>query len=437
MNGSSVSRYSAVVALVTALGCNAQEQAGRLPGQIEIQPTATPTQPEPLDSVAQEALTKDWAVRKQLAGQGLVFAAHLISEPAYAVRGYRGRGASYDQQVDVSAVLDLAKSGLADGGTVRTALSDRVGRGIQQDKTGAYIQNQAFYGQGQNFRFEELSYERLFLEKRLSLKGGFYSMGNDFAGLPYTCNLTNNGNCGHPLGLLYGSGWVDSPTGQWGGRAKWTDPAGAYLQAGIYDVTPSRKKAADGFNFGFNGTTGYIVPVELGYIHGKTPDDYPGTYKLGVYYDSSSTVDLADGANQANSRTGAYLQGAQQIWKTRTDSVQGLSVFAIASINDRTTGLFRTYYEAGASWRGLVPSRGDDIASLGWAQANINPRLRRLEQQAGAPGQTNEQIVELNYGVQATRSLLVRPTVQYVIRPGGYSGRPNTFVFVLHVQATL
>ena len=431
------SRSWLLVALVVTLSCSAQEQEARLGGQIETQPPKSPKQPEPLDSVAQEALTKDWAMRTQFAEQGLSFAVHFISEPAYAVRGYRGTGASYDQQIDVSAVLDLAKMGLAEGGTVRIAFSDRAGRVIQQDKTGAYIQNHAFYGQGQNFRFDELSFERLFLGRQLSLNGGFYSMGNDFAGLSYTCNFTNNGHCGHPLGLLYGSGWVDSPTGQWGGRAKWTETSGVYLQAGIYDVTPNRKRAQDGFNVGFRESTGYIVPVELAYSHGKTPDDYPGIYKLGGFYDSSNTQDLAASATKANSRTGAYLEGAQQVWKPRAGSVQGISVFGVATIHDKTTGLFRTYFEAGASWRGIVPSRGNDIASIGWVQADINSRLRRAQQQAGAQRQTDEQIVELNYGVQATPWLLVRPTAQYVVRPSGYSERPNTFVFVLHIQATL
>ena len=51
--------------------------------------------------------------------------------------------------------------------------------------------------------------------------------------------------------------------------------------------------------------------------------------------------------------------------------------------------------------------------------------------------QHDEQMVELNYGIQATPWLLIRPTVQYVIRPGAYATRPDTSVFVLHMQATL
>jgi carbohydrate-selective porin OprB len=65
-------------------------------------------------------------------------------------------------------------------------------------------------------------------------------------------------------------------------------------------------------------------------------------------------------------------------------------------------------------------------ASLAWGDRH--QRLRHV--------QSDEQMLELNYGVQATPWLLLRPTVQVVLRPGGHANRPDTSVFVLHVQAT-
>ena len=392
---------------------------------------------EPLDSVAQKPLTGDWKERRWLAERGVSLSAHFIAQPGVNDEGIHGSGTTWDQQLDLGAVLDLAKMGLADEGTVRIVLSDRFGHAVNADRTGAYIQNQAYYGQGQNFRFDELSYERAFLAHRLSLKGGFYSMGNDFAGLPTTCNFTNNGNCGHPLGLLYGSGWVDSPTGQWGGRAKWADPLGWYAELGAYDVAPQRKQRSNGFDMSIGDNLGLIVPLEVGYVHGKSPDDYFATYKFGLYRDSSNTKALGDPTHVVDHRTGGYLQGVQQVWKPRPGVVQGISVFGIATLNDRSAGLFRTTYEAGASWRGLAESRGDDILSLGWVRLNVQDGLRHFQAAGGKPVQRDEQMIELNYGIQATPWLLIRPTVQYVIRPGAYDTRPDTSVFVLHMQATL
>ena len=296
-------------------------------------------------------------------------------------------------------------------------------------------QNQAFWGQGQNLRFDELSYERNFLGDRLDFKGGFYSLGNDFGGLSYVCNFDNNGDCGHPLGLLYGSGWLNSPTGAWGGRLKWKARSGWYVQGGIYDVTPARKQHSNGFDLGFSRTTGVITPIEVGYVRGKTPADYTGVYKVGFYYDSSRTPDLGDPTRLAHDRIGGYVQAAQQIWKWRPGRMQGLSVFGVATFSDPITGLFSSTYEAGASLRGAF-GRDDDIVSLSWIRLNVNGRVRDAERRAGKPVQSDEQLVELKEttGWQAEPWLLVRPSIQYVVRPGALDTRPDTVVFAAHVQ---
>jgi porin len=86
------------------------------------------------------------------------------------------------------------------------------------------------------------------------------------------------------------------------------------------------------------------------------------------------------------------------------------------------------------SWRGPLPGRNDDVVSFGWVQENINSSLRWREERLGKPGQTNEQLFEVNYGWLAAPSVLVRPALQYAVRPGGYSTRPDTFVFSVHFQ---
>jgi porin len=437
MNRASLAAATAL-ALVAPTTLAAQTRSGSDAPEVVTrdQPVATP-KPEPLDSVRQTPLLQQWKPRAWLSARGIDVTAHFIGEVAGNDRGYISAGWDYTQSIDIGAVIDLQKLGVANSGIVRIAVSDRLGHGLHQDRTGAYIQNQAYYGQGANARFDELSYERTFMDKRLSLKGGFYAMGNDFAGLPYTCNFNNNGNCGHPLGLLYGSGWTDNPTGQWGGRVKWSDRSGFYAETGVYDVTPSRKRQEHGFQIGFDNNTGVIAPLEIGYVHGKTPSDYAGTYKIGLYYDTSNTTDLSDPTRRAHGRTGGYIQAAQQIWKPHPGVVQGVSIFGVATLNDARTGLFRTFYELGTSWRGIVPSRGDDIASISWTQATINANVIDTQIAAGTAHQGNEQLWEVNYGTQIAPWLLLRPGLQYVVHPGGYSTRPDSVVFTLHLQATI
>ncbi|HEV7607836.1 MAG TPA: carbohydrate porin [Steroidobacteraceae bacterium] len=389
----------------------------------------------PLDTVQQEPLLGSWAPRKRLADKGVSFSARWVVEPAVNDRGYKDSGWDTVSHIDFKAAFDLGKLGVVDNGKVQIVVTDRFGDGTNKQNTGALIQNQAFYGQGRNFRLNELSYEQTFLDNRLSTKFGFYPMGNDFGKLPYTCNFNNNGNCGHPLGPVYGSGWRDDPTGQWGLRFKWADPSGWYAQAGVYDVNTIRNKPGHGFDLSFKHTRGAFLPVEVGYNHGKTPSDYAGSVRLGTYYDTSRVAELGKTGDTVEGRSGLLVQAEQQVWKPHSDTVRGIAVFGVYTLTDRKTSLLTNYYELGASWRGLVGSRPNDILSLSGTQADINSRVRDAERLAGKEVQTHEQMWELNYGVQLRPWLMVRPAFQYVVQPSGYHSRPDTAVFVAHFQA--
>ncbi|MCF7752572.1 carbohydrate porin, partial [Bacillus subtilis subsp. subtilis] len=142
-----------------------------------------PAKPTPVDSIPQTPLSADGAARRWLQDRGVTPSARIVIASGVNSDGYRGRGWSTADHIDFGAMIDTGRAFGFDG-TVRVVFSDRFGNAVNERSTGSYIQNQAFYGQGQNLRFNELSYERWLLDKRLSLKGGFYSMGNDFGGLP-------------------------------------------------------------------------------------------------------------------------------------------------------------------------------------------------------------------------------------------------------------
>ncbi len=390
-----------------------------------------------VEAVKQVPLSTNLPARQWLQDRGITPSARVVVATSHADGGYRGSGLATATHVDVGAVIDTGKT-LGLEGTVRIVLSDRFGQAAHDRYTGSYVQNQAFWGQGQNFRLNEVSYERVLLDQKLSLKGGFFSMGNDFGGLPYVCNFNNNGQCGHPLGPIYSSGWLDNPTGQWGLRAKWSDPAGWYAQTGIFDVNPTRKQADNGFKVALDGNTGLFFPVEVGYVHGSSQRDYGGSYKVGYYWDTSNASRLEDPqARQASHRSGAYVQLAQRLWKPEQETVRGLSGFAIGTQADAATGTLRRSWELGLSWRGPLRSREDDALSLGWTRLDFSPRLRDYQRRSGVPVQTREEMIELNYGMQVSPWLVLRPALQYVSRPSGLSERPDAWVFTLQAQATL
>jgi porin len=395
------------------------------------------TNPAAMDSVTQVPLFANLPLRRTLAAQGIDFTAHYVSESAANTAGVHGAGAAYAQQIDFGVGIDLGKLGLLPDAVFRFAMADRAGRSLAADKTGSYFAYQEIYGQGQNLRFNEITVEKFWLDKAVAVKVGFYPMGNDFGTVPYVCNFQNVGICGHPQSLPVDSGWSDAPAGRWGARVKWRITDAVQLQVGVYDVNPLVTQRQNGFKLDLTGSTGAIIPVELTYQRGTHPEDYAGTYKIGVYYDTSRAPDLTDTGTQDSGRSGVYIEAAQQIFKPQANRRNGLAVFAIVTEGDQATAKFAHYYEAGLAYRGLVPGRDLDLLSLGWVRTDINQRLQTQLALSGSPIQTYEQLIELNYAIQVIPSLTLRPGIQYDIRPGALERRPNTWVFAFQIKLTL
>lgn len=146
---------------------------------------------------------------------------------------------------------------------------------------------------------------------------------------------------------------------------------------------------------------------------------------------------LANPVVAETGRYGLYLEAAQQVFKTGPDHRNGLALFGVYTISDQNTAKFKTYVEAGAAYRGLIPGRDLDLTSFGYVRTDINSGHQSALMAAGLPVQVNEQLFELSYAIQATPSLILRPDVQYDIHPGALASRPNTWVFGGQVKLTM
>jgi porin len=90
-------------------------------------------------------------------------------------------------------------------------------------------------------------------------------------------------------------------------------------------------------------------------------------------------------------------------------------------------------FDIGVVRHGTLPGRPNDTIGVGFASEDYNVRLQRLEatlQSEGfaVPSTVQDQIIELNYGVQATSWFTLRPGLQYVINPGGIKSNPGAGV---------
>jgi porin len=111
----------------------------------------------------------------------------------------------------------------------------------------------------------------------------------------------------------------------------------------------------------------------------------------------------------------------------------GTALFASAEYSDPRSSLLSTTFDIGIVRHGTFPRRPNDSVAVAFASDDYNVRLQKLEatlQSEGfaVPSTVQDQVIELNYGVQATPWFTIRPGLQYVIHPGGVKTNPGAGV---------
>jgi porin len=389
--------------------------------------------------LTQSTMTGDWGgLRTSLSQAGYDFRSAYIGEYAYNFSGGKRIGGDYAQQFAIGMDVDMGKVADLTGGSFHVTFNVREGRNTTADFIGNKIDVQEIYGDGENFRLAELSWDQFLFDKTLDLRGGFVIMGNDFGGTPILCDFENDAFCAHANSLPTNSGWSDYPAGKWGGRARLLLPDDLYAEIGVYEVNPTYSEHDNGFKVSLQGSTGAIIPIEFGKTIKLGPAALPGHYKIGGYYDSSFAADITDTSVDYKGRYGGYLLMDQMVWRFEPGTDRGLIVVVDATVSDIRTAQIPTYYVGALILQGAFAARPNDFIALGYTRDSVNINLLHKEtltlqaQGIQDPGlELGENIVELGYGFQATPWMLLHPNVQYIGNPGAFSFKhvPDAWVF--------
>ena len=390
------------------------------------------------DWMNQKTMTGNWnGGRTRLAADGVDFTAGYVGELASSASGGKRQGSDVASQFYYGFKADLGKLAGLNGTTLTVGFNSRVGRNTSADYTGNKLAVQEVYGAGETTRIVEVSLTQKLFHDQVELKGGFYPMGNDFAGIAYGCDFQNVGFCAHPQNLPNSSGWSDNPTGKWGGRVKLNFTPDAYLEAGIYDVNPTYGNTGNGLKMSTSGSTGALIPVEAAY---KTHfGGLPGEYKIGAYYDTSDAASVTNASDIQNGRYGFYAIGDQMLMSFGGPK-RGLIAIAMVSYSDPSTALFQGSVLGGLEARGPFAARPNDYINVGYVRAIINHRAIDAKEAAShgtlTDLSTGEGVIEAGYGFQAAPWWIIHPNVQYVMDPGTFSYKhyANAWVFGLETK---
>lgn len=381
-------------------------------------------------------LLGDWnGKRTELAQQGVKFEANLLTDTAYLADGGRNEGADplTSAQLWLGTQLDMEKLAGWDGVTVRAVATARQGQSTSvrdlQGDAAQWANVQGTFGRGnQDSRLTELSIEKNYKEQGLSIKAGRLGLGMDFNVM--ACDFASTAFCAAQMGKWQGNIWMNTPVAQWGARVKQQLNPEVAVQVGVYEFNPDNgngAKEGQGWSLDTDNPDGVTIPAEVIWTPKSLVNGLPGSYRVGGMYNTADDVanqkDVATG--EGKNRTFAGWLAVEQQLTSTGNGRQGLHSFANFTWHDRDTNKVDNSQQLGLKYISLVDSQPNDILGLAVNRVHVNDHFADSRPVYDASAEYN---IELNYSYNATKWLMLRPNLQYVINPGSSNKVDNALV---------
>lgn len=273
----------------------------------------------------------------------------------------------------------------------------------------------------------EMYLQQTLLGQNLTLQAGRLAAANTFATLPVFGNYINYGLNPNPYALGYNDVvFFAPPTGtEWGAQATYNVTSTVQLAGGMFN---NNLYSANGQNHGADwtlqqGNKGALVLAQASwYPHGIVTDQgKQGLYTIGIIGNNDSFPTLSNQEVRSGGYVGAFVLGQETVYQPDgPNTSRGLTVWGSWAYNAKPlVSPIPVFWAAGASYQGLIPSRQQDIVSVGWIYGQVSNFI---------PGASAEQVLEVNYRWQPRRFLSITPDFQYIWNPGGYSAPGITVI---------
>jgi porin len=403
----------------------------------------------------EQYLFGDWlGARSRLAADGVRPLVLFITDPFVNTTGGLRRGVSEYDLLGLDLLLDTDKLLGWPGGEFHVGFANNSGTGLSQQYVGNNFPIQLADVATANPRLTYLSYTQSLFDDRLSVRLGRMTInsvyGEEFAGSQYFKAFTSVAFDLVPLGIfLNAPGAFGYPLTTWGARVKYEPAESFYAMAGCYNGDPGVKEGdRHGVDFTMRGPPFVIGEVGYRRNYGKDATGLPGNVKLGAYFNGGTAEVFGSGAagqpgETAQARYGFYLLGDQAVarWGDPAEK-RHLGVFAaFVCAPDQRVNQVPYFFDTGVVAYGFLPSRPRDFAGFGVAYGSYSGDLRRAEVVQALTNPTTavqswEMTLEWTYGCAVRPGLYVRPSLQYLINPGGNTAVPNALAIGLNVVCT-
>jgi porin len=299
-------------------------------------------------------------------------------------------------------------------------------------------------------RLWELWYDQVFASGAFDIKVGQQSVDQEFIVSKYSGLFVNTmaGWPAVPSADLYAGGPA-YPLSSLGVRVQAKPTSNLTILAGVFDDNPSGGPFADdpqsldtgGIRFNLNTGALFIGEAQLAT---KLVAGLPGTYKLGLWYDTGSFPDQAfdnRGLSLANPESdgvpamhrynySVYGVVDQTLWQAK-GSARSLNAFlrVMGAPGDRNLLSFSA--NGGLTLTVPLPGRDNDTVDIDFGVVKVSDQAADLDRAtafysgAYTPVRGTEALIELTYQAQVTPWLQVQPDLQFVVNPGGGIANPD------------
>lgn len=413
-----------------------------------------------------DSLSGDWwGIRNYLDDSGVELSASYTNNIAGNPVGGKSAGFTYTDNVSFGLELDFEKIAGWDGLTVIVSGLNRAGSNLSQNNVGNQFTVQQVYG-GQTAMFYALAFEQKLVDDKVSLKAGRFATGDDFASSPIYWLYMNNGIDGNPQALPVNTQFSAYPWAVWAARLR-VDPTPEFnAMVGAYQVsTRVFDRAYHGLDWSIRSNDGVLLIGQIGWtpeffkkdvpaaadgkstVSGKalsegksvavTPrQGLPGHYWFGAYYSPWQFSQFGTDELATNSY-GFYWHADQMVWQESPGSDQGLTLWSAFVLSpQQNIAKLPFQANAGAVYKGLIPTRDDDFTMLGLVYGKFSRNYARTVEDADQGYPQYEVVIEAGYRVNLTDFAYVQPNVQWVINPGGTGNIPNALVLGAQMGVT-
>jgi porin len=358
-----------------------------------------------------------------------------------------------------------ARQGVITDGLLNTALDvdfDPLTNGAVKDLT-FHTEAEYIYGNGlsptdvgdfsntsniaafNTLRLDELWFQKLFFNKKLSLKIGNMAVDDEYF-QSNSASLFINGTFG--AFTFIANNVINAPVypvASPGVRLQVLPTDQTYVMAGVYGLDNTSTQSTnnqDGLRFALNGSSGMLIMSEAGFLLNQGPKDkgLQGTYRIGSFVDTGnhttfeSQADFANGTGLlqgAGTNYGVYGVLDQQIY-SRDNQI--ISYFVRSGGAPSNTNFVDYYIESGFNFTGFIAGRTNDVGGIAMARSHVSGDFSESQIEQGNPGYTAETVIEGTYKVQLAPWWSIQPDVQYIITPSGALGSKNATVLGLRTS---